>query len=146
MSTHAQLEKVRLLMDERYAESWSLDDLARQAHLSRYHFIRLFQRHFYETPHQYLTRKRLDQAKYLLANSNLSVTDICFAVGFESMGSFSSLFHKTVGWSPSVYRARVWEQRRMPYKFIPGCFCIMYQLSPQANNSDFAQKSAILEK
>ena len=133
MSTLEQLQAVRAFMDEHFAEPLSLDELAQVAHLSRYHFIRLFQRFFYETPHQYLTRKRLDQAKYLLANSTLSVTDICFAVGFESMGSFSTLFHKTVGWAPSIYRARVWEQRRMPYKFIPGCFCTMYQLSPQAD-------------
>jgi AraC-like DNA-binding protein len=135
MSTLDQLQAVRAFIDEHFAEPLSLDELAQQAHLSRYHFIRLFQRCFYETPHHYLTRKRLDQAKYLLANSTLPVTDICFAVGFESMGSFSTLFHKTVGWAPSIYRARVWEQRRMPYKFIPGCYCTMYQLSSQANGS-----------
>lgn len=131
MSTLEQLQFVRAFMDEHFDEPLSLDKLAQRAHLSRYHFIRLFRRHFYETPHQYLTRKRLEQAKYLLANSTLSVTDICFAVGFESMGSFSTLFHKTVGWTPSIYRARVWEQRRNPYKFIPGCVCTVYGLSLQ---------------
>jgi transcriptional regulator GlxA family with amidase domain len=135
MSTLDQLQAVRAFMDEHFDEPLSLDELAQQAHFSRYHFIRLFHRFFYETPHQYLIRKRLEKAKYLLANSSLSVTDICFAVGFESMGSFSLLFHQTVGWPPSVYRARVWEQRRFPYKFIPGCFCTMYQLSPQANDT-----------
>ena len=80
--------------------------------------------------HQYLIRKRLEKAKELLANSPLSITEICFAVGFESLGSFSTLFHKTVGWSPSIYRARVLEQRRNPYKFIPGCVCTVYGLTP----------------
>src|SRR5688572_10720048 len=89
MSTLDQLQSVRAFMDEHFDEPLSLDELAQVAHLSRYHFIRLFQRCFYETPHQYLTRKRLEQAKHLLANSTLSVTDICFAVGFESIGSFS---------------------------------------------------------
>lgn len=132
MNTLYQLEASRAFIDEHFDQPLSLDELAQRAYLSRYHFIRLFRRHFYETPHQYLTRKRLDQAKYLLANSPLSITDICLAVGFESVGSFSALFHKTVGWAPSVYRARVWEQRRNPYKFIPGCFCLMYNFSPNA--------------
>ncbi len=129
MTTLQQLEAARAFIDEHFDQPLSLDEVAQQVHLSRYYFIRQFRRHFYETPHQYLTRKRLDRAKYLLANSALPVTDICFAVGFESVGSFSALFHKTVGWAPSVYRARVWEQRRNPYKFIPGCFCTMYALS-----------------
>jgi AraC-like DNA-binding protein len=134
MNTLTHLESVRALIDERFDQPLSLDELAQQAYLSRYHFIRQFRRCFYATPHQYLTRKRLDQAKYLLANSTLSVTDICFAVGFESMGSFSALFHKAVGWAPSIYRARVWEQRRNPYKFIPGCYCLMYALTPAENS------------
>ncbi len=123
------LEAARCFIDEHFSQPLSLEELAEQAHLSRYHFIRQFRRAFYVTPHQYLTRKRLDQAKYLLATSTLSITDICFEVGFESVGSFSTLFHKSVGWSPSVYRARTWEQKRNPFKFIPGCFCTMYGLS-----------------
>lgn len=130
MTTLDQLQSVRAFIDAHFDEPLSLDELAQRAYLSRYHFIRLFRRHFQATPHQYLTHKRLEQAKYLLADSALSVTEICFAVGFESVGSFSALFHKTVGWAPSVYRARVWEQRRNPYKFIPGCFCTMYNLFP----------------
>ncbi|HXW01597.1 MAG TPA: AraC family transcriptional regulator [Anaerolineae bacterium] len=131
MNTLDQLTSVRAFIDEHFDQPLSLDELAQRAYLSRYHFIRLFRRCFYETPHQYLTRKRIEKAKYLLAYSNLSVTDICFSVGFASMGSFSTLFHKTVGWSPSAYRARVWEQQRNPYRFIPGCFCTMYKLSPE---------------
>jgi AraC-like DNA-binding protein len=107
--------------------------------LSLYHFIRLFQRTFFATPHQYLIHKRVEKAKQLLAQNELSVTEICFAVGFESLGSFSTLFHKTVGWSPSIYRARVLEQRRNPYKFIPGCVCTMYQLTPEAKLSNFQE-------
>src|SRR4051794_32785124 len=130
MSTLAELERARAFMDEHWDQPLSLDEIAQRVHLSRYHFIRLFQRAFYATPHQYLIHKRVEKAKQLLAQSELSVTDICFAVGFASLGSFSTLFHKVVGWSPSIYRARVWEQQRNPYKFIPGCVCTMYNLTP----------------
>jgi AraC-like DNA-binding protein len=91
MTTLEQLSAVRTYIDDHYDQPLSTAELARRAHLSRYHFIRLFRRFFRETPHQYLIRQRLDQAKYLLANSTLPVTDICFAVGFESVGSFSTL-------------------------------------------------------
>lgn len=125
--SHA-IESVSTFIEEHLDQPLLLDDIAQQVHLSRFYFLRLFQRHFYETPHQYLIRKRLDRARELLANSDLSVTEICFAVGFESLGSFSTLFQKRVGWSPSIYRARVLEQRRNPYKFIPGCMCTAYGL------------------
>ena len=127
-NTHAHLEAARTFIDENLAQPLSVDDLAKHACLSRYHFIRQFRRHFYVTPHQYLTRKRLDKARELLADSQLTITDICFAVGFESVGSFSTLFHRDVGWSPSIYRARVWAQRQNPYKFIPGCYVTVYGL------------------
>jgi hypothetical protein len=73
-----------------------------------------------------ISRKRIERAKELLAESELTVTEICFEVGFESLGSFSTLFHKIVGWSPSIYRARAWEMRRNPLKFIPNCYVIMH--------------------
>ncbi len=120
------LETTRLFMDAHCDQALTIDDLAAQASLSPYHFIRLFRRRFYETPHRYLIRKRLEKAKALLADSSMSVTEICFDVGFESVGSFSTLFHKSVGWSPSIYRARVWAQRQNPYAFIPNCMTIMH--------------------
>lgn len=124
-----QLETVRTYIDHHFTEPLSLDALAQRAYLSRYHLIRQFRRHFHITPHQYLIQKRIDHAKYLLAESTLPVTEICYAVGFESIGTFSARFHHIVGWSPSAYRARVWEQRQNPFKFIPGCFRTMYGLS-----------------
>ena len=123
-----ELARIRAFMDDHLDQPLSLDDIAQRAHLSRYHFIRLFHRSFFETPHQYLIRKRIEKAKQLLAENSLSVTEICFAVGFESLGSFSALFHKLVGWSPSIYRARVLAQRRNPYQFIPACMRTMYGL------------------
>ena len=126
--TPDNLHDVRTYIDDHLEQPLSVDDLAERAYLSRYHFIRLFRRHFYVTPHQYLMRKRLEKARELLADSELTITEICFAVGFESVGSFSTLFHRNVGWSPSIYRARVWAQRQNPYQFIPGCYCTTYGL------------------
>ena len=124
-------------MDDHFAESLNIDQIAGRAHFSRYHFIRLFRRLFHETPHQYLTRKRIEKAKELLALDDLSVTEVCFTVGFESLGSFSALFRRMAGWSPSVYRARVLEQRRAPLKFIPHCFVVMHGLRPAPQMSNF---------
>lgn len=120
------LWRARELIDAHYTQPLDLDDLARTANFSRYHFLRAFRRAFHATPHEYLTRKRIERAKELLAQSEWTVTEICFEVGFESLGSFSTLFHKTVGWSPSIYRARAWEMRKNPLKFIPSCYVIMH--------------------
>jgi transcriptional regulator GlxA family with amidase domain len=123
---HESLLRARELIDAQYAQPLDLNELARTANFSRYHFLRAFRRAFRETPHEYLTRKRIERAKELLAQSEFTVTEICFEVGFESVGSFSTLFHKVVGWSPSIYRARAWEMRKNPLKFIPNCYVIMY--------------------
>jgi transcriptional regulator GlxA family with amidase domain len=125
-TTPESLRRARQLMDTQYEQPLDLDVLARTANLSRYHFLRAFRRAFHATPHEYLTRKRIERAKELLAQSEFTVTEICFGVGFESLGSFSTLFHKVVGWSPSIYRARAWEMRKNPLKFIPNCYVIMH--------------------
>jgi AraC-like DNA-binding protein len=122
------LQRVRELIDAQFDRPLDLDVMARAAHFSRFHFLRAFQKTFHETPHQYLKRKRIERAKELLAESEYSITEICFSVGFESLGSFSTLFHRVVGWSPSIYRARVWEQRRNPRKFIPSCYIVQFGL------------------
>jgi AraC-like DNA-binding protein len=120
------LQRARELIDAQYTQPLDLDELARIANFSRYHFLRAFRRAFQATPHEYLTRKRIERAKELLAQSEFTVTEICFEVGFESLGSFSTLFHKVVGWSPSIYRARAWEMRKNPRRFIPSCYVIMH--------------------
>jgi transcriptional regulator GlxA family with amidase domain len=125
-ATQESLQRARELMDAQYSQPLDLDELARIANFSRYHFLRAFRRAFHATPHEYLTRKRIERAKELLAQSELTVTEICFEVGFESLGSFSMLFHKIVGWSPSIYRIRAWEIRKNPLKFIPNCYVIMH--------------------
>lgn len=118
--------RVRALIETRYNQPLDIDTLSDEAHFSRFHFIRTFRRQLFQTPHQYLVRTRIEKAKELLATTSLSITDICFEVGFESLGSFSALFHRTVGWSPSIYRARSVEQRRFPRKYIPACCWTMF--------------------
>jgi AraC-like DNA-binding protein len=82
----------------------SIEQVAREAAVSPFHFIRQFQALFGETPHQYRIRARLERAKDLLASSDYSVTDVCMEVGFSSLGSFSDLFARRIGMPPSVYR------------------------------------------
>jgi AraC-like DNA-binding protein len=105
-----------------------LGAISGEACLSPYHFLRLFRLAFDRTPHQYLTERRIEKAKELLSSSGLTVTDVCFEVGFESLGSFSSLFHKHVGHPPIAYRALIYERRQTPQRQIPACFLIMHRL------------------
>ncbi len=116
-----RLGRVRSLIDSRLADPLDLDVLSREACLSRFHFVRAFRRSFFDTPHQYVLRRRLERARELLAHSDLSVTDVCFEVGFESLGTFSATFHRVVGWSPSMYRARCRDQALHPRRYVPSC-------------------------
>jgi AraC-like DNA-binding protein len=122
------MDRVLALIETQYGQRLDIDTLCGEAHFSRFHFIREFRSRLFETPHKYLIRTRIEKAKELLATSALSITDICFEVGFESLGSFSTLFHRTVGWPPSVYRARSLEQKRCPQKFVPACCWTMFGL------------------
>jgi AraC family transcriptional regulator len=87
-----------------YDQPITLEAMARVAALSPNHFLRTFRRLFHQTPHQVLTAQRLAQAQHLLRTTDDSVTTICFAVGFESVGSFSWLFHRRFGCSPQQFR------------------------------------------
>lgn len=100
------LLRAKDLADARYAEPLGVDDLARAAGLSRAHFSRQFRRAFGETPHAYLLTRRLERAAALLRMTDRSVTDICFSVGLQSLGSFTTSFTRTYGASPTAYRAR----------------------------------------
>ena len=122
--TRERLERARSFMHERFADAVDLDALARQAYFSRYHFLRAFRREFGITPHQYLVQRRLEAAKQLLQSTDKSITQVCFEVGYESMGSFSTLFQRRVGVSPLRYRARVFQVPDWvgPARMIPACF------------------------
>ncbi len=111
-------------MDARYADPLDLDAMAAEAGFSRYHFAREFRNAFGETPGAYLSRRRVERAKDLLASANLTVTEICMVVGFTSLGSFSRRFSELVGCSPSEYRRRTVERGGPPR--IPGCFVMAW--------------------
>ncbi len=118
------LRRAKDLMDRSYANPIDLDVLGRAAGCSRFHFARSFRATYGETPGRYLTRRRIERAKDLLRATNLTVTEICFMVGFSSLGSFSARFTDLVGVSPSVYRKDAARQGGPPP--IPGCFVLMW--------------------
>ena len=103
--TTRHLLRARDLADARYADPLGVDDLARAAGLSRAHFSREFKRAFGEPPHVYLLTRRLERAAALLRTTDRSVASICFAVGLQSVGSFTTSFRRTYGLSPTAYRA-----------------------------------------
>jgi transcriptional regulator GlxA family with amidase domain len=101
-----RLRRARDRMDRDYAQPLDVPALARGALMSTGHFARSFREAFGETPYSYLMTRRIERAKALLRRGDLSVTEVCFAVGCTSLGSFSSRFTELVGESPSAYRAR----------------------------------------
>ena len=121
----------KLFIDDNFSEPIDLEEISKKAFLSRFHFHRLFTRIYRKTPHQYLTRKRIEKAKDLLGE-NKPVTDVCNEVGFESIGSFSILFKKEIGFAPQYYRNMAWlkkqQAKEQPKKFIPHCFIESYKL------------------
>lgn len=109
--------RARDAMDRSYAEPLDIPALARVAHVSEAHFIRTFKATFGETPHRYLQRRRVERAMYLLTRTDRDVTEICLAVGFGSLGTFSRTFREIVGEPPSAYR-----KRKSPAGDVPSCF------------------------
>src|SRR5258705_8896400 len=124
-----RLNRARKFIDLCYDLPLNLDEISNHACFSRYHFLRLFRQAFNKTPHQYLVERRIERAKELLSANDLRVTDVCFEVGFQSLGSFSSLFHKSVGHPPITYREKSRETQAAKRQ-VPGCFLVMYGLEP----------------
>lgn len=146
---YKKIVTAKLYIDTNFTNPIHLDRLSREACLSRYHFHRLFTRIYQLTPHQYLTRKRIEQARKCLAGDKLTITEICNEVGFESIGSFSTLFKKEIGHAPTHYRAQAWQKHRktleQPRSFIPHCFIENFGVEAQDNRSADAAKSKIQE-
>ena len=124
MHAEVHLRRARDLMDTNYGDPLVLNAMAAEAGLSMYHFAREFRAAFGEPPATYLSRRRVERAKDLLANANLTVTEICMIVGFSSLGSFSRRFTELVGCSPTEYRKRIVERGGPPT--IPGCFVMAW--------------------
>lgn len=119
------LRRARDHADRRYAEPLDLDELAAHAGVSKYHFLRCFAATYGITPARYVTERRIERAQDLLRSTNLTVTEVCFLVGFASLGSFSSRFRDLVGVSPSAYQAKFADGAPR----IPGCYVFMHGLS-----------------
>lgn len=138
-----RLLRARDAMDRTFAEALDIPALARIAHVSEAHFIRTFAATFGETPHRYLQRRRVERAMFLLRNTDLPVTEICFQVGFSSLGTFSRTFTAIVGEPPSEHR------RRGPIPPVPGCFVMAWtrpSSTPNLDRPDQAADRAVSDK
>ena len=116
-----QLRRARDHVDRHFAEPLDLDQLASVAALSKFHFHRLFTATYGRTPAEHLAGRRIERAQDLLRATNLTVTEVCFAVGYSSLGSFSSRFRQIVGETPSAYQKRYGCDAPR----IPGCYLFM---------------------
>ena len=122
---YRRIVQAKLFIDQNYAEQIDAGEIADEACYSKFHFIRTFKNIYGRTPHQYLTHVRIERAKVLL-EQGVSVTESCFAVGFDSLSSFTSLFKRRAGVTPSDFQKRQLQRKveikKEPLKFIPGCF------------------------
>ena len=130
-----RLLRARDAMDRAYAKPLDVPAVAAVAHLSEAHFIRSFRATFGETPHRYLQRRRVERSMFLLRETGRSVTDICFDVGFTSLGTFSRTFRDIVGVTPSEYRGREGPM------VAPTCF-VMETMRPSVAAKDLAARAA----
>ncbi len=125
-SRDARLSRARRYIERRFDGPVAVSQAAAVAGMSTSQFIRVFRAAHFQTPHQYITRLRIERARELLLAGE-SVTDVCLSVGFESLGSFSTLFRRYQGESPTEFRERRHRTRR---RGIPGCFLAMYAGAP----------------
>jgi AraC-like DNA-binding protein len=138
--TNRAMLRIRDRIDRDYADDLNITELARHAHMSPDHLIRTFASVFGETPHRYLQRRRVERAMYLLRATELSVTEICLAVGYSSLGAFSQLFAAVLGVSPSAYRA---DRRRHPGRGVHHHFVMAWtRPSTHPHPVDFEEAAA----
>jgi transcriptional regulator GlxA family with amidase domain len=126
------LRRARDHADRHYAEPLDLGALAAIAGLSKFHFQRLFKATYGTTPAAYVSRRRVERAQDLLRATNLTVTEVCHAVGFSSLGSFSSRFRQIAGESPREFQRR-WAARAPK---IPGCYVLMWGLAERSASEE----------
>jgi AraC-like DNA-binding protein len=122
---YRRIVQAKLFMDSHYDRVIDLDAIADEAFFSKFHFIRLFKATYGKTPHQYLIGVRIENARLLLKNG-MPVTDVCYAVGFDSISSFSALFKRLTTFTPSAFQQRELKREKemlaTPLRFIPNCF------------------------
>ncbi|WP_339786240.1 MAG: helix-turn-helix domain-containing protein [Imperialibacter sp.] len=122
---YRRVVRAKLFIDNNYHDPINVDNIADEAYFSKFHFIRLFKSVYGKTPNRYLMAVRIEKAKEFL-QSDKSVSEACSSVGFESLSSFSGLFKKMTGSTPSVFLKQHQEakkaRKKAPLKFVPGCF------------------------
>ena len=126
-----RLRRARDRMDREYAQPLDVPELAREAFMSPGHFSRSFRAAYGETPYSYLMTRRIERAKMLLRRGDMTITEVCFAVGCSSLGSFSSRFTELVGETPSAYRARPHSHSAS----IPPCVAARYTRPTRAKSA-----------
>lgn len=130
---YQRIVTAKIYIDEHFQETIDLEQISQKAFFSRFHFHRIFTKVYKITPHQYLTKIRLEAAKKMLEIESISITEVCNYIGFESLGSFSSLFRKKSGYSPQYYRNIAWLKKKLtkeqPKRFIPHCFIDQYKFT-----------------
>jgi AraC-like DNA-binding protein len=137
---YRRLVQAKLFIDAHFVDNIDLGNIADEAYFSKFHFIRQFKNIYHKTPHQYLIFVRIEKAMELL-KTGIPVSDVCYAVGFESLSSFSRLFKRLAGVTPSAYSIQQQTIKaqivKSPLTFIPGCF---------AEKNGWLKKTAILDK
>lgn len=136
-----RLRRARDRMDREYSQPLDVAALARTALMSPAHFSRRFRETYAETPYSYLMTRRIERAKALLRRSDLSVTEVCLAVGWTSLGSFCARFSELVGEAPSTYRARDHEELRV----IAPCQAMLITRPRRAGGAERAEVSSFGE-
>lgn len=138
---YRRIIQAKLFIDANYADKIDLANISGEAYFSKFHFMRLFKTFYGKTPHQYLTSVRIEKAIQLL-RSNIPVSDVCTTVGFESLPSFSGLFKRMVGVSPSSYLLQQQQLKSKiklaPLAFIPSCYA---HQNGWMKNSNFGEAS-----
>lgn len=122
---YRRIVQAKLYVDCNFFEKIDLDNIADEAFFSKFHFIRLFKKAYGKTPHQYLTFVRIEKAKQLL-QTPAPIAEVCNEVGFDSISSFTGLFKRTTGLTPSAYHVQQLQKKadlaQRPLKFVPHCF------------------------
>jgi len=129
MYLYKRIVQAKLFIDNHYTENIDLTNIAHEAHFSKFHFVRLFKSIYGKTPHLYLTSVRISNAKELL-KKNMTVLDVCLLVGFDSPTSFTAVFKKNTGSTPSSFqnshRLRKQQISAEPLSVVPNCFTETY--------------------
>jgi AraC-like DNA-binding protein len=126
--TLGRLLRARALLERRYHEPLSLEELAKEACYSRFHFLRLWKEAHGETPGRFLQRRRMLAARALLRDTDLPVTDVSRQVGFASLGTFSRTFREETGLPPVQYRRRLFQGVAVRPVWVPACFVARFAI------------------